>query len=583
MANDFDFFETHPQAVDKWLKELPIAHVGETARQLYMAMRAANKQEDIPVKHHFHLLESIAEPLSFILPELHKHYAGKPLPLSQKRRKVADLYTQLLRQAILGYQHVIAHSIELNRFGWKKVITTSVHRIFYFSSLMLSNYRLLYMPYQKGMWQQLYWIYQLIEKYDLVNTKILGLGENTTKSTIDAEFKKLLLRSLLSPNLFRQKELQDVIHNMDLWIQFVTISPEYLSNQNQTYAFTLETDLAPGLLAKSMDTTSHHLLDVRFLDVSALLLFINKHLAQGNHAADEVRLTRQRTMSRRTLLMLLNNWGRPSSRDGERRNIQGRAEVAIGVSAIHYVISDGRDNQTPPPLQASPVQNDDDPFTIAAPELTPQGGSLGFLGFTAEQDKKPDVWDTAYFVPDAPPPSWTESMRMKIYSYLNARVLNISKGGFCIALPQSGVEHIQTNELVAVRGKTGEWQLGEIRWLVCPTTAPIRAGIRRHCLKVQPALLHIHAQQKPTQPIKCLVGEHEEGKVLFLSNFPTLLEDKTLMIELYGVMWKLTLRDQLYQTPAGVAYFIELHDSQQTSTHTKKQTTDNYESIWASL
>ena len=176
MASELNSFETNPQAVDTWLEQLPIAHVGETARQLYMALRIANKKEDIAVKHHFHLLEGACEPLTLILPELHKHYAGKPLPLSQKRRKVADLYSQLLRQIILGYQQVIAHSIELNRFGWKKVVTTSVHRIFHYSSLLLSNYRLLYLPYQKGMWQQLYWIYQLIEKHDLHTTKILGLG-----------------------------------------------------------------------------------------------------------------------------------------------------------------------------------------------------------------------------------------------------------------------------------------------------------------------------------------------------------------------------------------------------------------------
>lgn len=583
MANQYEVFETHPQAVDKWLAGLPVAHVGETARQLYVAMHAANKQENLAVKHHFHLLEGIAKPLSLILPELHKHYAGKPLPLSQKRRKVADLYTQLLRQAVLGYQHVIAHSIELSRFGWKKIVTTSVHRIFHFSSLTLSNYRLLYLPYQKGMWQQLYWIYQLIEKYNLVNSKVMGLGEDPTKSTIDAEFKKLLLYSLLSPNLFRQNELRDVVNSMDLWIQFVAVSSQHLSKQTQTYAFTLETDLAPGLLAKNTPTTQNQLMDVRFLDVSALLSFIHKQLAQCAHGTDTVKLTRQHSLTRRTLIVLLNNWGRPSSRDGERRNILGHTEVAIGINAIHYLISDGRYNDSPP-LESPCEQNDDEsPFTLATPELTPQGNNLGFLGFTAEQDKKSDVWDSAYFVPETPAPSWTESMRMKIYSYLNAKVLNVSKGGFCIALPQDGVEHIQMNELVAVRGKTGQWQLGEIRWLVCPSNAAIRAGIRRHALKVQPAFLHIQTRHTSPQPIKCLVGDHDEGKVLFLSNFPTLLEEKTLMIELYGVTQPLTLGDQLYHTPVGVAYFIELEDNKQTVTDINETNTDKYASIWASL
>ena len=583
MASELNSFETNPQAVDTWLEQLPIAHVGETARQLYMALRIANKKEDIAVKHHFHLLEGACEPLTLILPELHKHYAGKPLPLSQKRRKVADLYSQLLRQIILGYQQVIAHSIELNRFGWKKVVTTSVHRIFHYSSLLLSNYRLLYLPYQKGMWQQLYWIYQLIEKHDLHTTKILGLGEKAVKSTIADEFKKLLLYSLLTPNLFRPHELQDVIQNMDLWVQYVSIRRKSHPDQTHTYAFTLETDLPPGLLAKNSNTSLNELIDVRFLDISELLLFINQQLANNQHATDTIEITRQRSVSRRTLLILLNNWGRPPSRDGERRIIQGHAEVAIGISAIHYVISDGRQDEPPAP-QTKEVRTEHDQFTIAAPELNSQSKTSGFVGFTAEHDKKPDVWDTAYFMPDAPPPSWTESIRMKVYSYLNAKVLNISKGGFCIAIPQDGVEHIQTNELVAIRGKAGQWQLGEIRWMVCPTNGPIRAGIRKLCQKVQPAQLYLQMQQQTTQPIKCLLGEHEDGRILFLPNLPTALDDKKALLEIHGSKQKLFLVDQLYQSPVGTAYIIKLENDRDTlpSTGAKKQL-DDYESIWASL
>ncbi len=580
MVTELESFSSEPKAVDKWLELLPIAHIGETARQLYMAMRFANKQENIPVKHHFHLLEGIAEPLSFILPELHKHYAGKPLPLSQKRRKVADLYTQLLRQAIQGYQHVIAHSIELNRFGWKKAVTTSVHRIFAYSSLMIFNYRQLYLPYQKGMWQQLYWIYQLIEKYDLLNTKITGQGENVSKTTIVAEFKKLLLHSLLSPNLFRLQELEEVLDNLDTWTQHVSILDQPANELHQTYAFTLETDFAPALIAQTTNNADNPLIDVRYLDISELLLFINKLLAQNKHGDEKIRINRQRSVTSRTLLLLLNNWGRPASRDGERRMIQGRAEVAIGISAIHFVVSDGRYDIVPEPEPAH-VQNTSDQYTIADNTLSPQGGSLGFLGFTAEQDKKTDVWESAYFVPEAHPPSWTESMRMKVYSYLNAKVLNVSKGGCCLALPQDGVEHIQTNELVAIRGKNGQWQLGEIRWMVCPTNAPIRAGIRKISQKVVPALLYIQADKKPTQPIKCLLGEHEDGKQLFISSLPTSFAGKPLSIEINGKIQKLSLREQIYQSPVGSAYIVDIRADQHNAPDTARK--DTYESIWASL
>jgi hypothetical protein len=569
--------------VDNWLETLPIAHIGETARQLYVAMRTVNRQEKIPVRHQFHMLEGIAEPLSLILPELHKHYAGKPLPLSKKRRKVADLYTQLLRQAIIGYQQIITHSIELNRFGWKKVVTTAVHRIFYYSALMLCNYRLLYLPYQKGMWQQLFWLYQLVEKYSLLNCKINCLDGRNTKSAIATEFKKLLLLSLLSPNLFKPAELQEIIDNMDIWVQHVTLTRSNKHDQH-SYAFTLEADIPPGLVGDSIPGNDKPLIEVRYLDISELLQYLNRILTDATPGTDTVKLTRHRQCSRRALLIVLNTWGRPTSRDSERRLIQGEAEIAIGISAIHYLASDGRQ-----PDKAEQKSDNSDIIVsnskdISLPELdTDLNQSVS--DFATQRDEAVDVWETIYFDPDPAPPSWTESIQMKVYSYLNARVLNISKNGFCVALPQDGIEHIQTNELIAIRGKRGQWQLGEIRWMVCPTSGAIRAGIKKHCQRFVPVQLHIQTGNHKTQPIRCLAGEKENGFVLFLPNLPTSLQGKEMSLEVGRKMRSFELQEQVYSSPVGSAYAIKWLDNKNAEavkTTSAKQNSE-YETIWASL
>jgi hypothetical protein len=581
MKTAFTQFDTSQQAVDRWLEHLPIASVGETARQLYLAMRDVNRQDTVPVKQHFHFLEGVTEPLALILPELYRHYAGKPLPLSEKRRKVADLYSQLLRQAILGYQQVIAHSIELSRFGWKKVVTTSVHRIFYLSSLLLCNYRQLYMPYQKGMWQQLYWIYQLVEKYDLIKARVGGLGSNRKKTSIETEFKKLLLHSLLSPNLFKPDELQSVIDNLDIWAQHVAITSSHRGESTLTYAFTLETDLPPSMIAPDISKAENQLIDVRYLDITDLIIFINKVLKHAKPGAEQVKLGHRRLISRRALLILINNWGRPSCRDGVRRLIQGTAEVAIGVSAIHYVISDGRQSAKEDALVEQAIEErNEERYSINLPPVEPK--TIGQLGFTTERDTSQDVWESAYFTEDTPPPSWTESMRMKVYSYLNAKVLNISKGGFCIALPQDGVEHIQTNEVVAVRGKTGQWQLGEIRWMVCPTTGPIRAGIKKHSQVVRPAELILDGNIK-SQSIKCLLGKNSEDKyVLFLPNLPTQFNGKAVTLKYLGENRQVNITEQIQSSPVGSAYLIEFIETKPIPSSLAKDS-DDYESIWASL
>lgn len=578
-----ELIDTQPHTVDSWLETLPIAHVGETARQLYVAMRTANRQEKIAVKHHFHMLEGISEPLSLILPELHKHYAGKPLPLSNKRRKVADLYTQLLRQSILGYQQVITHSIDLNRFGWKKVVTTAVHRIFYYSGLMLCNYRLLYLPYQKGMWQQLYWLFQLVEKYNLLNCKVNCLDDRGKKSTIATEFKKLLLLSILSPNLFKPSELQEIIENMDLWVQQVALTKTNRQDQH-SYAFTLEADIPPGLVGDSIPMPENPLIEVRYLDVTELLNYINRVLNDTKPGTDITKLARNRYTSRRSLLIVLNSWGRPTSRDGDRRLIQGEAEIAIGISAIHYVVSEGR--QATKEVK-KPRQDKKTAFVNLDTTIPPiENGSVQKdTGFSTQRDESMDVWETIYFDPDPAPPSWTESIHLKVYSYLSARVLNISKSGFCVALPQEGIEHIQTNELIAIRGKQGEWQLGEIRWMVCPTNGSIRAGIKKHCQKFIPVQLHIQSDFKNTQPINCLAGENENGFILFLPNLPTSLTGKNMLLEVGRKMRSFTLLEQAYNSPVGTAYYIQWEDDKAAEKEKVTSSAKNteYESIWASL
>ena len=158
-----------------------------------------------------------------------------------------------------------------------------------------------------------------------------------------------MLHSLLSPNLFKPSELKDVLNNLDLWVQHVTIKATRRDENNTTYAFTLETDYPPGLIAENMSQAENQLIDVRYLDISNLLIQINKVLNNAKPDIETIKLGKGRLTSTRSLLILINNWGRPPTRDGERRLIQGHAEVAIGVSAIHYVISSGREaNQSIP-------------------------------------------------------------------------------------------------------------------------------------------------------------------------------------------------------------------------------------------
>lgn len=585
MSNDK--FSTRPGAVDAWLSSLPLASVGETSRQIYQALRNVNRQESVPVKEYFHFLEAISQPLHLILPELHRHYAGKPLPLSAKRRKVADVYTQLLRQAIEGYQRVISSSVELGRFGWKKVVTTAVHRIFSYQSLMLCNYRLLYLPLPRGTWQQLFWLYQLIERNDLLDSKATSLGESDAKTTLEYEFRKLLLISLLSPSLYRANELQQIISLLDSWLSHTQIIDNRPQVTEHVYAFLLDTDMPPGLIANNM-INLNTVIPIRYFDIAPLIQVIHQLLSQDSAHTSTVSLGRDQKIARRTLLLLLNNWGRPATRDSERRAIAGQAEMAIGMSAIHYLLNEGRPSSSAPTTAEVETAIKSDLSVASESSLSPNS-SFNLLGFATQRDDKHDVWETAFFEPTPPPPSWTESIRMKAYSYLPVRIINVSQGGFCIEIAQNGIEHIQAGELIAIRGKNSQWQLCEIRWMVCPASGIFRAGVKKLCQRVYPAMLHVTSRQQQAQPMQALVGEQDQQIILFMPNMLTRLESKDLMLEYNGgqhrFAYSAATADMTFCDARPIRIIdndTALDDSENTATNSNK-TTDHFEKVWASL
>lgn len=586
MSNDK--FNTRPAAVDTWLRSLPLASIGETSRQLYQALRNVNRQDDIPVKDYFYFLEAIAQPLHLILPELHRHYAGKPLPLSAKRRKVADVYTQLLRQAIEGYQRVISSSVDLGRFGWKKVVTTSVHRIFTYQSLMLCNYRLLYLPLPRGTWQQLHWLYQLIERNDLLDSKATSLSEGDGKTTLENEFRKLLLISLLSPSLFKATELQQIIALLDNWLTHTRIVDSRPESIEHVYAFLLDTDMPPGLITNNINHLNT-VLPIRFFDLAPLVQVINRLLAQDESRSDMISLGRDQRIARRTLLLLLNNWGRPSTRDSERRAIAGQAEMAIGMSAIHYLLNEGRPTSSAAISETASSSNSPSPLAINSDSSLSPNSSFNLLGFATHRDDSHDVWETAFFEPTPPPPSWTESIRMKAYTYLPIRIVNVSNRGFCIEIAQNGIEHIQAGELIAIRGKNAQWQLCEIRWMVCPANGTLRAGVKKLCQTVYPAMLHITSRHHQAQPMHALVGEQDLKIILFMPNMLTRLDSKDMLLEYKGEQHRFAYGAAFTDMTFCDARPIEFLDEANASAAATEpvanpaKVTDHFEKVWASI
>lgn len=80
-------FDARPKFIAKWIAHLPMANLGETSRMVFKAVVEINRLQ-LPLQDRFKSLEALREPCQYITESLEKHFAGRPLPLNEKNRKI---------------------------------------------------------------------------------------------------------------------------------------------------------------------------------------------------------------------------------------------------------------------------------------------------------------------------------------------------------------------------------------------------------------------------------------------------------------------------------------------------------------
>jgi hypothetical protein len=89
-------------AVERWLAELPAAHLGETSKALLQSLHEANR---LQARHgpRLRFLEMIRPRVEDTVGALRRHYLPKEFPLPERNAKVAELARALLRELAVGY------------------------------------------------------------------------------------------------------------------------------------------------------------------------------------------------------------------------------------------------------------------------------------------------------------------------------------------------------------------------------------------------------------------------------------------------------------------------------------------------
>ena len=583
--NSENIFNIRPAAVKKWVAELPLGSTGESSKQLYHALKKVNKQNN-SLHHHLEFLETIAPTLNLLYPRLSKHFSDISLPLDKKTRNILHVTTSLLTEILRGYQKVLKTIIKNKPFGWKKPFSLALHRSFIYTSQILCIERLTYQPCIKGLWREVFWYYQQADKLNLLNKRYLGQSNNKIKTSIEYEFKRLLLLSLLSANNLGQKNMREVHNLMPLWIKNTDVLAKEAHDKRTCFTLNLLSDIPPYLIGTRNDNTQQTI-DRRFLSTFKLKKILTESLNKIE-ANGSIKLGKN-ILSKTTIQSLLSAWSRNHLRTEVRKEGTGFVDIVTGITAIHYVLTQQDQPAYNEVTSHLPDNIIDFESTLTIDPITDinKNDTLNLDHFLSLSEREEDVWGKVYenHIHDVLPAThWADTNINKVFNFTKSILLDYSKDGYHLSVNAVKVNSLKHNELVAVREHAlAPWALAQIKWLHYSGIGDVQFGLQVLTHHVLPIHIRYKTESILSKPLPCLLGLDRKKLMLFLPTLPTNLNGKKLELEHQNQHSQIHLKNKTLTTPAFDIYEInetqmkEPRSSQQLSKFDMIIETDN---IW---
>ena len=567
--NNQEFFDLRPATVKIWVENLPLGSTGETSKQLYRAIKQVN-QQDNPYHRQLDFLETISPTLTLLYPRLSKYFTSVSLPLNKKTRNVIHVTSSLLTEVLSSYHIVLKTLLSNKPFGWKKHFSLALHHSLIYSSQLLCTKRLSYQPNTRGLWHEIFWCYKQAEKLKLLNKTHLNNSTSQEKTSIEFEFKKLLLLSLLSTNELGQKNMQEVHNLMPLWIKNTDLLSKEPEEKKTCFTLNLLGDIPPYLLGTRKDNTQQTI-DRHFLSTHRLKKLLTNYLDKIEDDG-AVRIGKN-ILSQTTITSLLTTWSRNHLRTDVRKEGTGFVDIITGLTAIHFVLN----QQDQPAYDEVSVDLPDNVIdfesTLSMEPLknTSKNDTLNLDHFLSTSDQEEDVWGKVYensLNLDAPEANWTESGIYKVYNFTKSILLDYSEDGYRLSVNATKVDSLKHNELVAVREHAlAPWALAQVKWLHFSEKGDVQFGLKILTHHVLPINIRYSANNSMSKPLPCLLGLDRQKLLMFMPTLPTNLNGKKIQLEHQKQHSQIYLKNKLLTTPAFDIYEInEPQISENTST-----------------
>jgi len=328
-------FYNQPRKVEQWIAALPRAHLGETSRLLYSALRELN-QFQLPADTRLHVLEALREPTLYAIQSLCKHVIGQPFPLSPKRSKICQLIKELGSELAVGFKVVVETALGQGGYAPDaRPVLLGMYRAIEMNHLLLQSTYLCYAPYPEQTWRENHTLYRYAYEHGTHALPVIHEQNRGAHHTIEDIYKQALLMALVNPYQLSQDDIQRIGSSLPFWAASCLLIPLGKGDELPgLFAVDLERDEPPAYHAQLRGRMGPCLM----LDTHLLAQQLRELLSAPTTTTSTIYPPEVCNLSQDTLRRMLLSWGLLSKRNFPRRGKSSQVQVALGLTATHKLL-----------------------------------------------------------------------------------------------------------------------------------------------------------------------------------------------------------------------------------------------------
>ncbi|MGH1470815.1 MAG: hypothetical protein ACRBCS_06450 [Cellvibrionaceae bacterium] len=420
-------------AVKAWAEQLPATRITHVSVLLYKALPEICKLVT-PADNRLAMLEIVRPYVQHCIQGLAKGFLNQPLILPEGPMKTAVVAQALQKNMTIGYElvlrDILAGAGAKEKPSDKNLALTCHRAITSLGLLLLRGYQL-YRQIPNNLWLELHTIYQITEKYDILETAIEDQFLRHGKSnTIQQAYLRILLLACARPNQMRQSEVSSTYEMLEWWSHLAKIQPVDYQQLDNLFVINLSSDMAPLYKARFSGDTKDI---IRELDIKDLIRAIQQQKSSDNESLQALEIP---SIVAETLIDHLEEaWSIKKQRAFERQPTENNSTIdaCVGLSHLHHQMINGASF---PEFLGEVVDDEIEEIDF---------GSFGTDPWSKSSDDNEDLSDN------------------RIHTI---HIVDTSPGGYCLEWRKDIPAQVRAGETIGLKEKgRHRWGLGIIRWV----------------------------------------------------------------------------------------------------------------------